>query len=300
MQKEIEFAQTEVKDARGHDSRADDRRRRSDRDVEARRSRPRQRAEDRRCRSARARIRAGRAADDARSDHQGARRAWSRRSTPGRSRSSSWSRGGRKRRGRGRGARRHLHDLPREDCGRRCSTPCVETNRSCSATAATGSSISDPSLLQPPTASRRPRSSPWSARQIPSSRTSTGAPGAIPARRVSGVRIERPDGTLIEEFGESIGVATNNVAEYRGLLAALERALARGSQDRHHPVRFAPYRPADARHVQGQTPGLLPLYAKARLLAHEIGRVTFEHVRRESNTHADRLANTAMDEVADR
>ena len=42
-------------------------------------------------------------------------------------------------------------------------------------------------------------------------------------------------------------------------------------------------------------PGLQPLHAKARLLAHDIGRVTFEHVRRESNTHADRLANEAMD-----
>src|SRR5207302_1561596 len=38
-----------------------------------------------------------------------------------------------------------------------------------------------------------------------------------------GVRIERPDGTLVEEFSEPIGTATNNVAEYRGLVAALER-----------------------------------------------------------------------------
>ena len=43
-------------------------------------------------------------------------------------------------------------------------------------------------------------------------------------------------------------------------------------------------------------PGLQPLYAKARLLSHEIGRVTFEHIRREFNTDADRLANEAMDE----
>src|SRR5262245_63959411 len=48
-----------------------------------------------------------------------------------------------------------------------------------------------------------------------------------------GVRVERPDGTLIEEFGEAIGVATNNVAEYRGLLAALEWALARGIRQVH-------------------------------------------------------------------
>ena len=42
--------------------------------------------------------------------------------------------------------------------------------------------------------------------------------------------------------------------------------------------------------------GLQPLHAKARLLAHEIGRVTFEHVGRALNAHADRLANAAMDE----
>jgi ribonuclease HI len=114
-----------------------------------------------------------------------------------------------------------------------------------------------------------------------------------------GVRIERPDGTLIEEFGGSIGVATNNVAEYRGLLAALERARARG-------CRTVTVRSDSLLLVQQMRgafrvrhPNLQPLYAKARLLAHEIGRVTFEHVRRESNAHADRLANAAMDEVAE-
>ena len=114
-----------------------------------------------------------------------------------------------------------------------------------------------------------------------------------------GVRIERPDGALIEEFGESIGVATNNVAEYRGLIAALEWARARG-------CRIVAVRSDSLLLVQQMRgafkvkhPGLRPLYAKARLLANEIGRVTFEHVRRESNTHADRLANAAMDEVAD-
>src|SRR5262245_48693427 len=50
-----------------------------------------------------------------------------------------------------------------------------------------------------------------------------------------GVRIEGDDGALIEEFGESIGTATNNVAEYRGLLAALE--WARNHGHRHLKVR---------------------------------------------------------------
>ena len=44
-------------------------------------------------------------------------------------------------------------------------------------------------------------------------------------------------------------------------------------------------------------PGLQPLHARARLLAYEVGRVTFEHVRREFNKDADRLSNLGMDEA---
>jgi ribonuclease HI len=113
-----------------------------------------------------------------------------------------------------------------------------------------------------------------------------------------GVRIETPDGKLIEEFSESIGIATNNVAEYRGLLAALEWA-------RKHPVSALRVRSDSQLLVQQMLgnykvrhPVLQPLHAKAQLLAHEIGRVSFEHVRREANQHADRLANAAMDEAA--
>jgi ribonuclease HI len=113
-----------------------------------------------------------------------------------------------------------------------------------------------------------------------------------------GVRIETADGRLIEEFNESIGVATNNVAEYRGLLAALEWA-----RNRHIP---AVHVRSDSQLLVQQMlgnykvrhPALQPLHAKAQLLAHEIGRVSFEHVRREANQHADRLANAAMDEAA--
>jgi probable phosphoglycerate mutase len=113
-----------------------------------------------------------------------------------------------------------------------------------------------------------------------------------------GVRIEQEDGTLVHEFCESIGVATNNVAEYRGLIAALEWARA----NLHRAVHVRSDSLLLVQQMRGRYkvkhPGLQPLYAKARLLAHEIGRVTFEHVRRESNVHADRLANAAMDEAA--
>jgi ribonuclease HI len=114
-----------------------------------------------------------------------------------------------------------------------------------------------------------------------------------------GVRIERPDGTLVEEFSEAIGVATNNVAEYRGLLAALEWARAHRAAALH--VR------SDSQLLVQQMlgrykvkhPGLQLLHGRARLLAHEIGRVTYEHIERARNAAADRLANEAMDAASD-
>lgn len=113
-----------------------------------------------------------------------------------------------------------------------------------------------------------------------------------------GVRIESPDGTLLEEFSESIGVATNNIAEYRGLLAALTWA-------RDHDFGDIVVRSDSLLLVQQmlgnykvKNAGLQPLHARARLLAAGLDRVSFEHVRRESNSHADRLANAAMDSAA--
>ena len=110
-----------------------------------------------------------------------------------------------------------------------------------------------------------------------------------------GVRVERPDGAVVEEFAEPIGVATNNVAEYRGLIAALEWARTHGHRAIHVRSDSLLLVQQMLGRFKVKNPGLQPLHAKARLLAHEIGRVTFEHVRRESNTHADRLANEAMD-----
>jgi ribonuclease HI len=112
-----------------------------------------------------------------------------------------------------------------------------------------------------------------------------------------GVRVEQPDGTLVEEFSGAIGVATNNVAEYRGLIAALEWALAHDCSILHVRSDSLLLVQQMLGRYKVKNAGLQPLHAKARLLAHEIGRVTFEHVGREKNAHADRLANTAMDAV---
>ena len=113
-----------------------------------------------------------------------------------------------------------------------------------------------------------------------------------------GVRIESPDGALVEEFSESIGVATNNVAEYRGLIAALEWGRARGLTNLHVRSDSLLLVQQMLGNFKVKHAGLQPLHAKARLLAHEIGTVTYEHVRREANAHADRLANAAMDDAA--
>ena len=113
-----------------------------------------------------------------------------------------------------------------------------------------------------------------------------------------GVRFETPAGEPIEELHESIGIATNNVAEYRGLLAALTWALAHG----HSAVHVRSDSELLVRQMKGEyrvkNAGLQPLFEEARRLAARVGQVTFEHVRRERNRDADRLANLAMDKAA--
>jgi len=112
-----------------------------------------------------------------------------------------------------------------------------------------------------------------------------------------GVRIEREDGSIVD-LKEALPLATNNVAEYNGLLAALRWAAGNGVARLH--IR------SDSellvKQMKGlyrvKNPGLQPLYEEAVSLARRIGRVTFEHVRRDFNKDADRLANEAMDEAA--
>jgi ribonuclease HI len=112
-----------------------------------------------------------------------------------------------------------------------------------------------------------------------------------------GVRIQQEDGTVVE-LKKSLGVATNNVAEYNGLLAALRWGV-------EHRLKALSVRSDSellVKQMKGvyrvRNAGLQPLYDEARALARSIGRVTFEHVRREFNKDADRLANEAMDEAA--
>jgi len=112
-----------------------------------------------------------------------------------------------------------------------------------------------------------------------------------------GVRITRDDGSIVD-LKESIGIATNNVAEYNGLLAALQWAVDEGVTSLSVKADSELMVKQMLGEYRVKNPGLQPLYEEARRLATRIGRVKFEHVRREQNEDADRLANEAMDEAA--
>jgi probable phosphoglycerate mutase len=110
-----------------------------------------------------------------------------------------------------------------------------------------------------------------------------------------GAVVATPDGQVLAEEAEGIGWATNNVAEYRGVIAGLRRARALGA--RRVRVR------ADSLLVVNQQKGLWkvknaalrPLSEEAARLARDFEKVVWEHVPRERNRHADALANRAMD-----
>lgn len=112
-----------------------------------------------------------------------------------------------------------------------------------------------------------------------------------------GVRIEDEQGALIDELRAFLGSSTNNVAEYHGLLAALGYAQEHG----HRRVRIKSDSELLVKQMKGEyrvkSPGLQPLHQQARALAQTLERVVYEHVRREQNKDADRLANQAMDEA---
>jgi broad specificity phosphatase PhoE/ribonuclease HI len=105
-------------------------------------------------------------------------------------------------------------------------------------------------------------------------------------------------GELLREVGEGIGVASNNVAEYRGLIAGLETAIDLGASDVE--VRM------DSKLVVEQMssrwkvkhPDMQVLARQAAALIRKLPAVRFTHIPRELNSHADRLANQAMDDQA--
>jgi len=113
-----------------------------------------------------------------------------------------------------------------------------------------------------------------------------------------GVVIQDAKGKTLETLSRAIGTTTNNVAEYQALLAALEYATARQSRG----LKIYCDSELVVRQMQGryrvQSPDLKPLYQQACELANRLDRFVIEHVPREQNSVADRLANEAMDQAA--
>jgi len=103
-------------------------------------------------------------------------------------------------------------------------------------------------------------------------------------------------GKKIGELSRYLGIQTNNYAEYSGLIAALEYALSQG----HKALKVFSDSELMVRQMTGvykvKSPELRTLYEKARALVRKLESFRIEHVRREFNHEADKLANQAMDE----
>ena len=107
--------------------------------------------------------------------------------------------------------------------------------------------------------------------------------------------VATPEGEVLEEIGETIGPATNNVAEYRALLLGIERAQALGAIE----LDLVGDSELIVRQVKGEykvkDPTLRELHAQVRAALGGFDRWSIRHVRREQNAEADRLVNEALD-----
>ena len=116
-----------------------------------------------------------------------------------------------------------------------------------------------------------------------------------PGPAAIGVVVRTQDGDVLAEAAETIGKATNNVAEYRALIRGIELAAQNGATE------LELYGDSElvVKQVRGEykvkDPGLKPLHAEARAGLSAFGEWSFSHVRREANADADALVNQALD-----
>ena len=116
-----------------------------------------------------------------------------------------------------------------------------------------------------------------------------------PGPAAYGYVIEAEDGTLLAAHGEAIGTATNNVADYRALIAGLEKAGEIGVDE----LEVVSDSELLVKQMRGdyrvKSEALRELWDEATRLTRRLSRVTFKAVRREHNELADRLVNEALD-----
>ncbi len=105
-------------------------------------------------------------------------------------------------------------------------------------------------------------------------------------------------GTVLAESKQAIGHATNNVAEYRGLLAGLEEAAKLGATEVEVRMDSKLVVEQMSGRWQVKHPDLRPLFEHAKALGAGFGQISYAWIPRAENSHADRLANEAMDAAA--
>jgi ribonuclease HI len=116
-----------------------------------------------------------------------------------------------------------------------------------------------------------------------------------PGPAAYGFVLESEDGTVLAAEGEPIGIATNNFAEYSGLVAGLRRALDLHLSD----VEVVSDSELLVKQMRGEyrvkNAALRTLHEDAKTLAQRVGKVEYRHVKRAHNELADRLVNEALD-----
>jgi ribonuclease HI len=122
-----------------------------------------------------------------------------------------------------------------------------------------------------------------------------GAARGNPGPAAYGIVLLDPQGETLFEEGCAIGHATNNVAEYRGLLAGLERAQQLGVRNLRVRLDSELVVKQMGGEYRVKNSGLKPLHAEATRLFREFDRIDIQHVRRAENSRADALANEALD-----
>jgi ribonuclease HI len=120
-----------------------------------------------------------------------------------------------------------------------------------------------------------------------------------PGPAAIGIVVRGSEGEVLEEVGERIGEATNNVAEYRALLRGIELAAEHGAEE----LELVGDSELVVRQVEGRykvkNAGMKKLHEEVRRALRDFDSWSIRHVRRESNADADRLVNQALDGALD-
>jgi ribonuclease HI len=126
-----------------------------------------------------------------------------------------------------------------------------------------------------------------------------GASRGNPGKAAYGFIIKNENGLILHEESETIGIATNNIAEYTAVLKAFEYIINKLNKKLSQNIEII----TDSQLVVMQLSGLYKvknlalrsLFEKIKILEYELGFVTYRNVPREQNYIADKLANQALD-----